>query len=143
MSGMTHVRNGFGSVRPYVYGGTDVWLMVEEAFDARVLERHEMGDTAAHIEAQIGDSVIVLEVSDPPHASGFPGSIYVYVDDVDRVFAAALRAGATQIASPADKPYAERQAGISDSFGNVWWIATTLPADSGDDQAWRKPAAGR
>jgi PhnB protein len=28
------------------------------------------------------------------------------------------------IAAPEDKPYQERQAGVRDSFGNVWWIST-------------------
>jgi PhnB protein len=36
----------------------------------------------------------------------------------------ALSAGATSVAAPENKPYQERAAGIKDSFGNTWWIAT-------------------
>ena len=50
--------------------------------------------------------------------------IYVYVPDVDAAYRRALAAGAISIATPEDKPYAERQAGVCDSFGNTWWIAT-------------------
>jgi PhnB protein len=121
-----HVRNGFSAVRPYVFGNMALWDMVQQTFAATLLVRHEMGDSANHIEAQIGDSVIILELSDPPHASGFPGSIYVYVEDVDLTYQRAVSAGAEVISAPEDKPYGERQAGIKDSYGNVWWIATML-----------------
>ena len=35
-----------------------------------------------------------------------------------------LEAGAASIAAPADKPYQERACGVTDSYGNTWWIAT-------------------
>ncbi len=36
----------------------------------------------------------------------------------------ALELGATSVDAPADKPYQERNAGVRDSFGNIWWIST-------------------
>ncbi len=63
--------------------------------------------------------MIVMEVSDPPHPSAKPASIYVYVDDVDAAYQRALEAGATSIATPENKPYQERAAGVVDSFGNT------------------------
>ena len=50
-----------------------LWDLVRDAFGAVELERHEFGPTSFHIEAQIGDSVIVLETGDPPHAGGTAG----------------------------------------------------------------------
>jgi PhnB protein len=116
---LSHVRHGFGSVRPYVHGHLDLWDLVRDAFGATELERHEFGPTSFHIEAQIGDSVIVLETGDPPSSDGHPGSIYVYVSDVDAAYARALQHGATSVQEPTDKPYQERQAGVRDSFGNL------------------------
>lgn len=121
---LTHVRHGFGAVRPYVHGHPALWDLVRDAFGAIEIERHEVGPTSFHIEARIGDSVIVLETGDPPHPEAIPGTIYLYVPDVDAAYARALAHGAVSIAVPEDKPYDERQAGIRDSFGNVWWIAT-------------------
>jgi len=121
---LTYVRHGVGSVRPYVYGRLELWDLVKDAFGAVEIERHQVGPTAFHIEARIGDSMIVLEVADPPHPVGTPGSIYVYVPDVDGAHRRALDCGVSSIAAPEDKPYRERQAGLRDSFGNVWWIAT-------------------
>ena len=119
-----YVRHGVGTVRPYLYGNLDLIEFVQEVFGAVELERSEFGPRSFHVEAAIGDSVVVLEVSDPPHASAAPASVYVYVPDVDAAYGRALEAGAEEIAPPEDKPYDERAAGVKDSFGNTWWIAT-------------------
>lgn len=121
---LSHVRHGFGAARAYVHGHLDLWELVREAFGAVELERFEFGPRSFHIEARIGDSVVVLETGDPPHPEGRPGSIYVYVPDVDAAWRRALECGAVSLAAPEDKPYRERQAGVRDSFGNTWWIAT-------------------
>ena len=68
--------------------------------------------------------MVVLEVGDPPHPGGTPASIYVYVEDVDAAYKRALEAGANAVGAPSDKPYQERSAGIKDSYGNIWYIAT-------------------
>jgi PhnB protein len=121
---LAHVRHGFGAVRPYVHGHLSLWDLVREAFGAVEIERHAFGPVSFHIEARIGDAVVVLETGDPPHPSATPGSIYVYVPDADVAYARALALGATSIAPPTDKPYLERQAGVRDAFGNTWWIST-------------------
>jgi PhnB protein len=119
-----HIRNGFSAVRPYVFGPLSILSFVENALGGVVLARYEQGENAQHIEVKIGDSVLVLELSDPPHEVGFPGSIYVYVEDVDAVAAAASDNGVEVFSPPGDKPYEERQAGMRDVYGNVWWVAT-------------------
>ena len=118
-----HVRHGFGAVRPYLYGGIDLPDFVKQVFDAQELERVAMGD-GFHLELQIGDSVVVLEVSDPPAAGATQACVYVYVKDVDAAYQRAIRLGGTSVGKPEEKPYAERAAGVKDTFGNTWWMAT-------------------
>ena len=119
-----HIRHGIGAARPYLYGILDLIDLVKQAFGAEELERLPSA-RGFHIEAKIGDSVIVLEVGEfPPNVSLTRASIYVYVPDVDAAYRRALAAGATSIAPPEDKPYQERAAGVKDSFGNVWYFAT-------------------
>jgi predicted ester cyclase/uncharacterized glyoxalase superfamily protein PhnB len=121
-----HVRHGVGSVRPYVYGPPALLELVTQAFGASVVERIDEG-SGAHVEVRIGDAMIVLELGEfDGIANVTRNSIYVYVDGVDAVYERALRAGATSIAPPEDKPYRERQAGVRDGFGNVWWIGTYM-----------------
>jgi len=121
--GNKHIRHGVGSVRPYLYGCLDMLELVKRTFGAVELEHLPVGK-GFHVEAKIGDSMVVMEVCDPPHPGGMTAAIYVYVDDVDGAYQRALAAGATSVAAPEDKPYQERGAGIKDSFGNIWWIAT-------------------
>jgi PhnB protein len=121
-----YIRHGFGAVRPYVYGELDAIALIEAAFDAEILERLP-APNGFHVEARIGDSAIVLEASSPPPPGGHPSSIYVYVPDVDAAYARAINAGAAAISAPEEKPYDERSAGVRDTFGNVWWIATYRP----------------
>jgi PhnB protein len=123
-AGTSYVRHGVGTVRPYLYGNLDLIEFVEQVFGAVELERFAFDAAHFHVEAAIGDSVVVLEVGDPPPPRGAPASVYVYVPDVDAAYGRALEAGAEEVSPPEDKPYKERAAGVKDSFGNTWWIAT-------------------
>jgi uncharacterized glyoxalase superfamily protein PhnB len=44
----------------------------------------------------------------------------------DAAYHRALKAGATSIRPPADQSYGERGAGVKDSTGNSWLLATPL-----------------
>lgn len=61
------------------------------------------------------------------------GAYYVYVDNVDETYQKVLALGAEQIFEPVDMPYRDRRAGVTDPFGNIWWISNRLveqPYDS-------------
>jgi PhnB protein len=119
----TYIHNGKGTVRAYVYGGLDLLDFAKQVFDAVELERNKLPH-GFHVQAQIGDSVIVLSAMDPPYKEATKASIYVYVEDVDATYKRALAAGATSLNSPTDQPWQGRNAGVRDSFGNVWYIET-------------------
>jgi uncharacterized glyoxalase superfamily protein PhnB len=51
-------------------------------------------------------------------------AIHLYVEDVDAVYQRALEAGAASTQAPVEQPYGDREAGVRDSFGNFWYIAT-------------------
>lgn len=121
----SHIRHGHGSVRPYLHGPVDLPEFIRGVFEAVELERHEFGPQSYHVEMQIGDSVVVIEAGElPEDVKPWQGSVYVYVQDVDAVFARAVNQGAQVLSPIQDKPYQERQAGFVDAAGNTWWIAT-------------------
>jgi PhnB protein len=100
---------------------------LERTFDAVVLERNQDGPTLL----QIGDSLVWVEAGElPPHVTPWVGSVYVYVEDVNSVYARAIEFGAKSISAPEDKPYHERQAGFVDAGGNTWWVSRYLGAAS-------------
>ena len=117
---LPHVHRGFGSVRPYLHGPLDLPNFLERTFGAVVLELNQEGPTLL----QIGDSLLWVEAGElPPDVTPWVGSVYVYVEDVDAVYARAMELGAKSIAAPEDKPYNERQAGFGDAAGNTWWVS--------------------
>lgn len=49
--------------------------------------------------------------------------LYIYVDDVDKHFASAKKAGAKVLEKPADTFYGERRYGVTDPEGHQWFFA--------------------
>ena len=87
-----HIRQGFGTVRPYLYGAYELPQFLIEVFGAREIERHEQPTRrGAHVELAIGDSVLVVEAGElPPTVEPESASVYVYVEDVDEAYRRAI-----------------------------------------------------
>ena len=105
----TYIHNGKGTVRAYVYGRLDLLDFAKQVFDVVELERNKLPN-GFHVQAQIGDSVIVRSATDPPYKEATKASIYVYVEDVDATYKRAMAAGATSLDSPRDQPWQGRSA---------------------------------
>ena len=125
---------GYHTVTPYLVG-KDVESLItflKEAFDAEESERVPNSDgTTRHAEVRIGDSVVMMGT-----ARGKPsmsGMLYVYTEDVDTAYSRALKAGGESIAQPENQFYGDRAAGVKDSQGNIWYIATRVESLSEDE----------
>ena len=97
---------------------------VKRAFGAEELGRHATPDGVIHhVTVKIGDSYMEMGEA---HGKYQPveSMFYLYVPDVDAVYARALQVGGASISAPADQPYGDRNAGVKDPFGNEWYIAT-------------------
>jgi uncharacterized glyoxalase superfamily protein PhnB len=73
-------------------------------------------------EMQIGDSMVMVSATGPRAATR--ACLYVYVDDVGAAFGRALDAGATCVEEPAETPWGDRRAIVTDPYGNDWQIAS-------------------
>lgn len=60
-------------------------------------------------------------------ASPGTGAVYLVTDDPDRVYEAALSAGAMSLHAPRDEDYGGRTAGVSDPEGNLWSFGSYRP----------------
>jgi PhnB protein len=120
------IRKGFSTVTPYLTLEQPLELVefCKRAFGAVETER---GGSAGgiHCEVRIGESMVMIG-GGPGVTQKFPGSIYLYVEDVDALYKQALEAGATSIGEPKDQPYGDRCGGVRDPFGNEWYLATHL-----------------
>jgi PhnB protein len=50
-------------------------------------------------------------------------AFYLYVEDADAAIKRALDNGASLEMAVDDMPYGDRQGGIRDTHGNIWWIS--------------------
>lgn len=118
------IPEGFHTVTPYlcVKGAAELVEFVKDVFGATELVRSIGSAGGMHAEVKIGDSMIMIG-GYPAMPEENPAAIYLYVDNVDELYERALKAGATSITPPQDQPYGDRNAGVKDPFGNVWYIA--------------------
>lgn len=85
----------------------------------------EPGGGVLHATLRIGDST--FEIAEAYRVfQPMPCHLHLYVPDTDALYERALRAGATSIEPPTDKPYGDRAAGVKDPFGNSWFLATHI-----------------
>ena len=140
------IPEGYHSVTPY--------LVVEDAkaaidfyaraFGAREKFRLPMGERIGHAELTIGDSHVMLADEFPeqghrgPKAlGGTPVSLLLYVEDVDSTFRQAIEAGATEKRPVENQFWGDRMGTLTDPFGHVWSLATTVEEVSPEEMQRR------
>ena len=123
---VSYIREGFHTLTPYltVREAPELLEFVKQAFGAKELYRATGSAGGMHAEARIGDSIVMIGGGGEWRGTPMPTSIWLYVEDSDAVYAAALRAGAKSLSPPVDQPYGDREAGVADVAGNQWYIST-------------------
>ncbi|MGQ0832499.1 MAG: VOC family protein [Microthrixaceae bacterium] len=124
-------------------------------FYCEVLGASQRGDVmtapdgkVGHAELEIGSSVVMLSDTFPdmgaPSPKALGGSavtLMVYVEDVDDVFARAIKAGATEISPVIDQFYGDRSGQFEDPWGHRWNVATHVEDVPPEEMAQRAAAA--
>jgi PhnB protein len=137
------IPEGYRTVTPYlvVEGAASVLDFVKQAFGAEEKFRMDTPDgKIGHAEVQIGDSIVMMGDAGAEHPA-MPAMIHLYLEDCDATYERALAAGATSEREPTDQFYGDRSAGVRDSTGNLWWIATHVEDVPEDEMAKRIEAA--
>jgi PhnB protein len=146
------IPDGYPRVSPYlvVDGAAQAIDFYTQVLGAS--ERMRMGGPdgkIGHAELQFGDSVVMLadEYPDmgyvgPKAVGGTPVTIGVYVEDVDKTFDAAVKAGAKALRPVEDQFYGDRSGQIEDPFGHRWSISTHVEDVPPDEMQKRAAAMG-
>lgn len=123
-----YIPPGFNTVTPYCFvkdAEAFVAFLVNGLGGCETLRSLRPDGTIANVQVRRGSStVMVSEASDqyPP----MRGSYYLYVADADAAMARALAQGAALEMAVADMPYGDRQGGVRDGHGNIWWLSQRL-----------------
>jgi PhnB protein len=117
-----------------VRGADEAIDFYQRAFGANELFRMPgPNGKIVHAEILIGDSHIMLSDESaacgsqaPVTLNGTPVGIFLYVDDVDKTFQQAVKAGAKETMAPRDMFWGDRFGRLTDPFGHKWMVATHI-----------------
>ena len=151
MADVKPIPDGYPRVTAYlsVNGAADAIDFYRDVLGAE--ERLRMAGPdgkVGHAELQIGDSMVMLADEFPEMGSpspktigGTPVTLMVYVEDVDKTFATALGAGATEVRAVQDQFYGDRSGQFEDPFGHRWNVATHVEDVAPDEMEKRAAQA--
>ena len=129
------IPEGYHTVTPLlsVKGAARLIDFMKNAFGATETYRFPAPDgSVMHAEMKIGDSFVMLGEA---MKGAVPTSItlYLYLQDVDRVYQAAIEAGGESLEGPTDQFWGDRVASVKDFAGNKWMIATHVEDVSSEE----------
>lgn len=128
--------NWVGSLAPHlvVKDAPKAIEFYKKAFNAQEIMRMPgPGGKIMHAEIQIGDAIVMLgdeapemgcEMKSPVTLNGTPVTIFLYVQDVDKFYDQAVKAGAKAVMPPQDMFWGDRYGNLTDPFGHTWSFAT-------------------
>lgn len=128
------VRLGFSTASPYIIlrDPAAALAFAQQVFGSVEISRHvDSSGRIVHAEFRIGDSTFMVTTESPQYAfmrsveavGESPVHFFLYVKEVDAIFARALAAGAKEVMPLAEQPYG-RSGGFKDPSGLTWWIST-------------------
>jgi uncharacterized glyoxalase superfamily protein PhnB len=129
------IPDGFHTLTPHlvVKDANKAIEFYKKAFGAEELGRHPGpdGKSVMHALLKVGDSMLMLndEFPDmgcrgPLAIGGTAVTLHVYVQDVDKAFERATKAGAKVMMPLADQFWGDRYGIVTDPFGHQWSIAS-------------------
>jgi len=147
MATVKPIPDGYPRVTPYLHvdGASKAIEFYRTVFGAKERMRMAAPDgRIGHAELEIGNSMIMLadehpemHVLGPKSVGGTPVTVLVYVEDVDRAFERALKAGAKELRPVENQFYGDRSGQFEDPFGHHWNVATHVEDVSPDEMAKR------
>jgi uncharacterized glyoxalase superfamily protein PhnB len=119
------VPDGYQALIPYfaVRDANALLEFVKQAFGGQEgLKMAGPDGVVRHAEVRVRDCILMIGQS----RQARPNTLYLYVPDVDAAYLRAMAApgAARSLREPTDEWYGDRSAGVEDSQGNQWWLAT-------------------
>ncbi len=123
-----HLPPGFATVTPYFFvedAPALVAFLVDGLGGTEVLRHLRPDGAIANAQVRLGTATVMVSEASLAYPA-MRTSLYLYVADADAALARALAAGAQLEMAVQDMPYGDRQGGIRDPHGNLWWVSQRL-----------------
>ena len=126
------IPEGFTTVFPYIFAEDAAAYLdyLRDGLGGEIVDVQTRPDGTianAHIRFGAQPHDVTLMVSEATAAMRRTyGTYYLYVADAEAAMARAIAAGGTEQMAVADMPYGDRQGGVTDPQGNIWWVSQHL-----------------
>ncbi len=123
------------AITPYLYyedvGGALKFLAKAFGFRKYGAPMRRSDGKINHAAMQFGDDLIMMGrppsgYRNPKRLGQATQSLYINVEDVDKHFERARKAGANILEEPADTEYGHRRYGVTDPEGHEWYFAQEI-----------------
>jgi PhnB protein len=119
---------GFNTIAPYLFARNAqslVDFLVQGLGGVEVCRTERPDGHIQNVQVQIGSSTVMVSEATQRYPA-MSCAFYLYVADAHAAMAQALAHGGTLEMAVADMPYGDRQGGVRDAHGNIWWISQRL-----------------
>ena len=120
-----YIPPGFNTVTPYFFvenAEAFVGFLVNGLGGLEVCRTTRPDGRIANLQIQIGTSTVMVSEATENYRA-MAGAYYLYVENADASMARALSHGAVLEMEVGNMPYGDRQGGVKDPHGNIWWIS--------------------
>lgn len=120
-----YIPPGFGTVTPYFFiAGAEAFVrfLLQGLGGVETCRTLRPDGQIANAQVRLGTVTVMVSEATAQYPA-MAGSYYLYVENADAAMRRALDHGATLQMPVADMPYGDRQGGVKDAHGNIWWIS--------------------
>lgn len=119
---------GFHTVTPYCFlerAEAFVDFLVQGLGGRESMRTLRPDGKVANAQVVLGTSTVMVSEATAAYPP-MPAAYDLYVEDAQVALDRALAHGATLVMPVQDMPYDDRQGGVRDAHGNLWWISQRL-----------------
>jgi PhnB protein len=122
-----YIPPGFNTVTPYFF------VKDAEAFITFLVKglggtetcRTMRNGLVQNVQVQLGTSTVMVSEATNKYP-GMCSAFYLYVENAQASMKRALEHGGVLEMEVQDMPYGDRQGGIKDKHGNIWWVSERI-----------------
>ena len=123
-----YIPPGFNSVTPYFFveqAEAFVSFLINGLGGKETCRTMHANGSIQNVQVQIGNSTVMVSESTDRYPA-MAGAFYLYVANADEAMQRALQHGGSLEMPVANMPYGDRQGGVRDQHGNIWWISQRM-----------------
>ncbi len=120
-----YIPPGFNTVTPYFFvadAESFVCFLVQGLGGTEICRTMRPNGLIRNVQITLGTSTVMVSEA-TEHYKPMAAAYYLYVEDADASMQRALKHGAVLEMKVGDMPYGDRQGGVRDPHGNIWWIS--------------------